>query len=39
MPYHESCYADDLVEIAESKEELIKKLTQWKNGMEGEGIK
>jgi len=39
MPYQESRYADDLVEIAESKEELIKKLTQWKNGMEGKGIK
>jgi len=33
---HESCSMwDDLVVVAESKEELIKKLHRWKDGVEG----
>ena len=35
----ELLYADDLVVIAESEEELIKKLTRWKDGVQRKGIK
>jgi len=35
----ELIYADDLVVIAESEEELIKKLTRWKDGVKGDGMK
>jgi len=31
--------ADGLVVIAESEEELIKKLNRWKDGVEGKGMK
>lgn len=31
-------YADDLVLIAESMEELVKKFKRWKDGIECEGI-
>ena len=31
---HELIYADDLVLIAESMEELIEKFKKWKEGME-----
>jgi len=30
----ELLYADDLVVIAESEEELIKKLNRWKDGVQ-----
>jgi len=32
-------YADDLVVIAESKEELIKKHTRWKDGVQSKRMK
>jgi len=32
-------YADDLVVITESEEELIKKHTKWKDGVQGKGMK
>jgi len=41
MPYHGSCYMwimDDLVVIAESKEELIKMLSRWKDGVQSKGM-
>jgi len=31
--------ADDLALIAENKEDLIRKLNQWKDGVEGKGMK
>ena len=30
---------DDLVVISESEEELIKKLNQWKDGIQSNGVK
>lgn len=35
----ELLYADDLVIIAESKEELLFKLTQWKQAIESKGLR
>ena len=35
----ELLYSHDFIVIAESKEELIKKLNQWKNKVEGKGMK
>ena len=35
----ELLYADDLVIIAESLEELLEKLKRWKNGLEKKGLK
>ena len=35
----ELLYADDLVIIAESKEELLFKLAQWKQGIESKGLR
>jgi len=32
-------YADDLVVIAESEEELIKKLSRWKHGVQSKSMK
>jgi len=32
-------YVIDLVVIAQSKEEPVKKLTRWKDGLEGECMK
>ena len=37
-PY-ELLYADDLVIIASTKEELLLRLKQWKNGMESKGLR
>ena len=34
----ELLYADDLVIIAETKEKLLLKLTQWKQGIEAKGL-
>jgi len=42
MPSYRSCYttyADDLVAIAESEEELIKKLDRLKDGVQSKGVK
>ena len=35
----ELLYADDLVIVAESEEELKTKLSEWKNGMEAKGLR
>jgi len=35
----ELLYADDLVVIAETKEDLIKRLNEWKNNVENRGIR
>jgi len=35
----ELLYADDLVVIAETKEDLIKKLNGWKNNVENRGMR
>ena len=35
----ELLYADDLVLIAESMDELIEKFTRWKEGMESKGLR
>jgi len=35
----ELLYADDLVVIAETEEDLIKRLTEWKNNVENRGIR
>jgi len=35
----ELLYADDLVVIAETKEDLIKRLNEWKNNVENRGMK
>ena len=32
-------YADDLVVIAETEEDLIKRLTKWKNNAENRGMR
>jgi len=32
-------YADDLVVIAETEENLIKRLNEWKNNVENRGMK
>jgi len=35
----ELLYADDLVVIAETEEELIKRLNQWKDNVESKGMR
>ena len=35
----ELLYADDLAEIAETEEELIKRLNEWKDNMESKGMR
>ena len=35
----ELLYADDLVIIAESLDELVQKIELWKNGMESKGLR
>jgi len=35
----ELLYADDLVVIAETEENLIKRLNEWKNNVENRGMK
>jgi len=35
----ELLYADDLVVIAESEEDLIKRLNEWKNNVENRGVR
>ena len=35
----ELLYADDLAVIAETEEELIKRLNEWKENVESKGIK
>jgi len=35
----ELLYADDLVVIAETEEDLIKRLTEWKNNVENRGMR
>jgi len=35
----ELLYADDLVVISETKEDLIKRLNEWKNNVENRGIR
>ena len=35
----ELLYADDLVVITETEEDLIKKLNEWKNNMENKGMR
>ena len=32
-------YADDLVVIAETEEDLIKRLSEWKNNVENSGMR
>ena len=32
-------YADDLVVIAETKENLIKRLNEWKNNVDNRGMR
>jgi len=32
-------YADDLVVIAETEEDLIKRLNEWKNNVENRGMR
>jgi len=32
-------YADDLVVIAETEEDLIKRLNEWKNNVENRGVR
>jgi len=32
-------YADDLVVIAETKKDLIKRLNEWKNNVENKGMR
>jgi len=39
MPIAELLYADDLVVLAESEEELSKMLNRWKNGVQSKGMK
>ena len=34
----ELLYADDLVVIAETEEDLIKRLNEWKNNVENRGM-
>ena len=34
----ELLYADDLAVIAETEEELIKRLNEWKDNMESKGV-
>jgi len=34
----ELLYADDLVVIAETEEDLIKRLNEWKNNVEREAV-
>ena len=34
----ELLYADDLVVIAETEEDLIKRLNEWKNNVENTGM-
>jgi len=35
----ELLYADDLVVIAETKDDLIKRLNEWKDNMENRGMR
>jgi len=35
----ELLYADDLVVIAETGDDLIKRLNEWKNNMENRGMR
>jgi len=35
----EMLYADDLVVIAETEEDLIKRLNEWKNNVENRGMR
>jgi len=35
----EQLYADDLVVIAETEEDLIKRLNEWKNNVENRGMR
>ena len=35
----ELLYADDLAVIAETEEELIKRLNEWKDNMESKGMR
>jgi len=35
----ELLYADDLVVIAETEEDLIKRLNKWKNNVENRGMR
>ena len=35
----ELLYADDLVVIAETEEDLIKRLNEWKNNVENRGMR
>ena len=35
----ELLYADDLVAIAETEKDLIKRLNEWKNNVENEGMR
>jgi len=42
-PYLENsalaCHADDLAVIAETEEELIKRLNEWKDNVESKGMR
>jgi len=38
VPWEMSC-ADDLVLIAETEEDLIKRLNEWKNNVEDRGMR
>ena len=35
----ELLYADDLVVIAETEEDLVKRLNEWKNNVENRGVR
>jgi len=35
----ELLYADDLIVIAETEEDLIKRLNEWKNNVENKGMR
>jgi len=34
LPYHGELYADDLVVIAETEDDLIKRFNEWKDNIE-----
>jgi len=38
LTYHESCCTDDLVVIAETEDDLIKRLNEWEGNMENRGM-
>jgi len=41
LPYHGSCcmYADDLVVFAETEDDLIKRLNEWKDNVDNRGMR